>query len=100
MKERWDIYWNGTSGAKELIWGLLTMWRHLLPACGEFAEAIVPFLTTLARVFLIIALPFIFWLAPVIAIFSAHRIVSEEEVRHRLRAGIHKNGSIWEDEAP
>lgn len=92
IKKRWDIYLNGRDGVKATAVAMLTMWMHLFPACGEFAETLHAFLVATARVLLILVLPLLFWIAPVSAIFTAHRIVTDEEIRARLRAGIHKNG--------
>jgi hypothetical protein len=92
LKRRWDIYLNGSDGAKELTLNMLTMWQHLMPACGLFGEALVEFIGAVARVLLVIILPLLFWIAPVISIFTAHRLATDEEIRERLRNDIHKNG--------
>ena len=93
LKERWDIYWNGTSGARELTHALLTAWRYLLPACGQFAEALVPLLMALSRVAVILVAPLLFWTAPFISIFAAHRSLTDDEVRARMRRDLHRNGT-------
>jgi hypothetical protein len=85
LKRRWDIYWNGADGAKETTRNMLTMWAHLFPACGIFAEALVEFLGSLLRVLLVLVAPLLFWTAPVISIFTAHRTLSDEEVRQLWR---------------
>jgi hypothetical protein len=92
LKRRWDIYLNGTDGAKELTVNMLTMWRHLFPAFGLFAEALVGLIAALGRVAFVLALPLLFWIAPLVSMFTAHRTLSDDEVRERLRARIHKNG--------
>lgn len=89
---RFDIWLNGANGAKQLTVAMLCMWRSLTPACGPFAESLIEFLIALSRVIIVIVAPFLFWLAPVIAIFTAHRMVSEDEVRARMRANMHRNG--------
>jgi hypothetical protein len=89
---RWDIYLNGRDGLKESAHAMLTMWWHLFPACGEFGEALYEFFAATARVFIILVLPLLFWIAPITAIFTAHRLLTDEEIRAQLRAGIHKNG--------
>lgn len=94
MSERWDIYWRGKYGAKELMGNMLKAWTYLLPAGGEFGEAFVAAVRAFCLVLWIIVCPLFFWIAPIIAIFTAHRIVSDEEMSARLRAGIHKNGPI------
>lgn len=40
----------------------------------------------------IVILPFVFWAAPIVAIFTAHRLLSDDEVRARMRADMHRNG--------
>ena len=92
LKDRWDIYINGTDGAKRLTVNMLTMWRHLLPACGLFGESLVGLLSALLFVVVVLVLPFLFWLAPLVSIFTAHRTLSDAEVRERLRRDIHRNG--------
>lgn len=92
LKRRWDIYLNGRSGAKELTVSMLTLWRHLLPACGLFGEALVELITALVRVVMVLVLPLLFWIAPLISFFTAHHEWTEDEARARLRARIHKNG--------
>jgi hypothetical protein len=93
IKERWDIYLNGRDGLKESACDLLTMWRHLFPACGIFAEALRDFLSATIAVLAILVMPLLFWVAPITAIFTAHRILTDDEIRAQLRAGIHKNGA-------
>jgi hypothetical protein len=92
-KHRWNIYLNGTYGVKEISVAMLTMWRYLLPACGLFGEVTVKFLAASYSVAVIFVMPFLFWLAPLISIFTAHRTLTDEEVRERLRRDIHRKGS-------
>jgi hypothetical protein len=93
IRERIDVYLNGTDGAKELTINMLTMWQHLFPACGLFAEALVELIKAVLRVVIVVLMPLLFWIAPVISVFTAHRMLSDAEVRQRMRADIHRNGS-------
>lgn len=93
VKERWDIYVNGTDGVKQTTLSMLTLWRALFPACGLFGETLVEFLGALLKVVLILVLPLLFWLAPLISIFTAHRRLTDDEVRAILRKDMHRNGS-------
>lgn len=84
MSERWDIYLNGEYGLKHVLRAWLTSWAELFPACGMFADALVNFLIAVLRVFLIFCLPFCFWAAPIVAIFTARRIVSDETIYQQM----------------
>lgn len=92
LKERWDIYINGRDGLRESASAMVTMWRYLFPACGAFAEALYEFLAATVRVLMVIMLPLLFWIAPITAIFTAHRILTDDEIRAQLRRDIHGNG--------
>lgn len=94
FKERLDIYLNGTDGAKELTMNLLTTWRHYPDAAGALGAAFLSFIASLLRVFFVLFAPLLFWIAPLVSIFTAHRSVPEAEIRQRLRDGMHKNGPI------
>lgn len=74
-----DIYVNGEGGLAELIREILPLWRYLFPAAGRFGEAAVEFIVATIRVVLVIVLPLLFWLVPVIALFTAHRVMPDEE---------------------
>jgi hypothetical protein len=92
IERRWDIYLNGRDGVKQLTINSLCAWRVISPVCGRFANALVEFLTATLILAGILVLPFAFWLAPFVAIFSARRVVSEDEIRARMRKDIHCNG--------
>jgi Na+/melibiose symporter-like transporter len=94
LKERLNIYLNGTDGAKDLTFALLTMWLHFFDAAGALGAAFIAFVLALSRVLLVLVAPFFFWIAPIISLFTAHRIVPEAEMRQRLRDGMHKNGPV------
>jgi len=90
LKDRWDIYYNGEYGLKHVLRAWLTAWSELLPACGMFADALVNFLTSVLRVILIFCLPFCFWAAPLVAIFTARRTVPEETILQQMMADRNK----------
>lgn len=92
MGQRFDIWWNGTDGVKHIARSFIGMWKYFIPACGLFGQAAVDLTGALLACIWTLLAPFIFWLAPLIAIFTAHRLLSDEEVRTRMRAAFHKDG--------
>lgn len=89
MKSRWQIYINGRHGLKEAFVGMLLAWRNVPELAQEVWEACWSVLMLVTA----LLIPFFCWLAPILAIFTAHHVPSDEEVCARLRANIHKNGN-------
>lgn len=92
-KERWTIYFHGTDGVKALTFGLLSMWRHVPTEFRAWGKALAAVLRASVVVVWVLIGPLMFWLAPVIAIFTAHRVVPEAEVRARMRQRMHQMGT-------
>lgn len=92
FKRRWRIYVHGKCGLKEAAVGLLLAWRKLPQLLADLWEPIKSIALTLFWLVFVLAAPLLFWLAPILAIFTAYVQPTEEEVRSRLRDRIHKNG--------
>jgi len=95
MNRRLDIYLNGQNGLKELTLNMLLAWRTVPRAARPAWRALVDLFWDSMPLLLALLGPVLVPLAPVLAIWTAHRVLTEDdelEARARLRRGIHQNG--------
>jgi hypothetical protein len=92
FKRRWRIYVHGNCGVKEATVGMLLAWRNVPELVADMWDPIRSIAHTAFLLVVALVAPLLFWLAPVLAIFTAYTEPTEEEIRARLRARIHKNG--------
>jgi hypothetical protein len=92
IKRRFDIYLNGSQGLKELTVDLLLSWRQVPRLARPVWRSIVDLFWDLLPLLLAMLGPVLVPLAPVLCIWTAHYELTDEEVRQRMRARIHKNG--------
>ena len=92
MNRRIDIYLNGRQGLKELTVDLLLSWLQVPRLARPVWRSVVDLFWDLLPLLLAMLGPVLVPLAPVLCIWTAHYELTDEEVRQRLRRGIHKNG--------
>jgi hypothetical protein len=92
MNRRLDIYLNGNQGLKELMVDLLLSWRQVPRLARPAWRGMVDLFWNLLPLLLAMLGPVLVPLAPVLCIWTAHYELTDEEVRQRLRRGIHKKG--------
>ena len=92
MNRRLDIYVNGRQGLKELTVDLLLSWRQVPRLARPMWRSMVDLFWDLLPLLLALLGPTLVPLAPVVCIWTAHYELTDEEVRQRLRRGIHQNG--------
>jgi hypothetical protein len=92
-KRRFYIYWSGRQGLKELTIDLLLSWSQLPRLARPVWRGLVDLFWDILPLLLALFGPVLVPLAPVLAIWTAHIPLTDEEVRARMRAGIHKNGA-------
>jgi hypothetical protein len=86
LARRWRIYVHGTDGLKETTIGLLLAWRNVPHfARRAWRTSVDLFWDMLPLLFALLG-PLFFWLAPVIAFFTAYIEPTEEELRARFNA--------------
>ena len=95
MNRRLDLYLNGRQGLKELSLDLLLSWLQVPRLARKVWRSVVDLFWDALPLLLALLGPVLVPLAPALAIWTAHRVLTDDEVREqhaRLRAGIHKNG--------
>lgn len=93
MNRRLDIYVNGNQGLRELTLDLLLSWAQVPRLARPVWRSLVDLFWDSLPLLLAMLGPVLVPLAPVLAVWTAHRELTDEEVRARLRRGIHQNGS-------
>jgi hypothetical protein len=92
MNRRLDIYLNGEFGLKAWAIGLLLAPRRVGEPLLDAGRALADLLCAVLGIAFALCGPMLFWLAPVLALFTARRTHADDEVRERMRQGIHQNG--------